>query len=141
MTTPRYTYSEIDRFRPFGPNLGLLPVPDPMCLALDFLGSFDADGLGEELVLSDFARFDLRAARLPSRRARGFYYAKLRGKEPDQAKGLIMAAPELDRIAALRGRFGLEPVKEGGTYRASARDEAYLYGHPRIPPPSPPAPP
>ena len=54
-------YSEIDRFRQFGPDLGLLPVPVPMCLAMDFLGSFDADGLGEELVLSDFARFDLRA--------------------------------------------------------------------------------
>ena len=71
--------AEIDVFGAFEPDLVLLPGQDPMCLDMDFLGSFDADGLGEELVLSDFARFDLRAARLPSRRARGFYYAKLRG--------------------------------------------------------------
>ena len=71
-------YTEIDRFGPFCPDLGLLPVAVPMCLARDFLGSFDADGLGEELVLSDFARFDLRAARLPSRRAqKGCLFAGL----------------------------------------------------------------
>ena len=121
-------YPEIDRFGPFDPDLGLLLAQDPMCLHLDFLGSICAYGQGEENVRADLSRFDLPAARSQFRRARGFDHVKRKSKRPGQAKGLTMAALELDRLVALRELFGLVPAKKGGTYRASARDEANLNG-------------
>ena len=120
--------AEIDVFGAFEPDLVLLPGQDPMCLDMDFLGSFDSHERGDEIVRADFARFDLPATRSPFQRARGFDHDKRKSKGPGQAKGLTMAALELDRLDALRELFGLVPAKKGGTYRASARDEAHLRG-------------
>ena len=68
--------AEIDVFGAFEPDLVLLPGQDPMCLDMDFLGSFDSHERGDEIVRADFARFDLPATRSPFQRARGFDHDK-----------------------------------------------------------------
>ena len=42
--------AEIDVFGAFEPDLVLLPGQDPMCLDMDFLGSFDSHERGDEIV-------------------------------------------------------------------------------------------
>ena len=76
--------AEIDVFGAFEPDLVLLPGQDPMCLDMDFLGSFDSHERGDEIVRADFARFDLPATRSPFQRARGFDHDKRKSKGPRQ---------------------------------------------------------